>query len=502
MDSLSQIADALTAHQKSQLHEVADLVLEIIRTLIRMRYICTSTVHIREGPHDISNLVPSLVARGLDPAIIYLYSILPYVDANRCGFSTFFQGSLFTDFRHLDIVEHGRNPFCSKCPKDRLHPWMTPLSMPGNSPNFIVYDAQSHRIGIIGQDYCVSKDPSITGWRPAASRGHQDWRIMRCQPECKEKGEWHCDRIKTRPAGAVLRDILRWFHDLSEIPGDEQVTGYDWKQDVTKPLYQRHGWPGSNFNGDAFEADLLRARTLCGIKWSAKGKLEAQEWKLQAVLCEQYGPEQQIRSERLAAASTIEEEWVALWEMWRTEQGMRLVLNDIADTGRKLSQLAYGKDTRPDKVILEELQVLETKLQGGKDHLEFCRRQAEETGIEGGMGWPNDIDRRQHFLRIIPYCEKDVAVYQIAYSACEREVDSRQLRRTCFTAGEERRLKRRKEWTSEVERLRADVQDISDWITQLPGEAKVAKVLAQGLIRNHQEAIQDYRRKLDGRKGR
>jgi hypothetical protein len=72
--------DALTTSQKAQLHEVADLMLEIYRTLARMRYLDSSWIY--EGPHNIDALLPMYHSCGLDASIIYLYSILPYIDTS------------------------------------------------------------------------------------------------------------------------------------------------------------------------------------------------------------------------------------------------------------------------------------------------------------------------------------------------------------------------------------------------------------------------------------
>lgn len=70
---------SLTPAKTAQLHEVADLMLEIYHTLVRMRYLDASWIC--EGSHDIDDALLAIYrAHGLVDSIIYLYSILPYVD--------------------------------------------------------------------------------------------------------------------------------------------------------------------------------------------------------------------------------------------------------------------------------------------------------------------------------------------------------------------------------------------------------------------------------------
>ena len=69
--------------------------------------------------------------------------------------------------------------------------------------------------------------------------------------------ENHWDDMDGRPAPAVLRDIVRWYRELKELPGGEK-SGWEWDEEITKPLYIKHGWPGENFDGDAFVADQKR----------------------------------------------------------------------------------------------------------------------------------------------------------------------------------------------------------------------------------------------------
>lgn len=100
--------------------------LEIYRTLVRMRYLDASWIC--EGPHDIEALVPTYHSYGLDDAVIYLYSILPYVGTAGATYLDFFQGGEFADFRKEEDVKQGRGPFYEGDEDSQLPPYMTTLS--------------------------------------------------------------------------------------------------------------------------------------------------------------------------------------------------------------------------------------------------------------------------------------------------------------------------------------------------------------------------------------
>lgn len=92
-----------------------------------MRYLDDEWI---QGPHDIEALIPMYRSYNLDDSIIYLYSILPYVDTGGAEYQDFFQGGRFADFRLEEDVERGRDPFHED--GTLLPPYMTPLSLLGN----------------------------------------------------------------------------------------------------------------------------------------------------------------------------------------------------------------------------------------------------------------------------------------------------------------------------------------------------------------------------------
>ena len=58
----------------------------------------------------------------------------------------------------------------------------------------------------------------------------------------------------------VLRDVVRWYHELVVTPGgDVWDAGTAWREETVRALYRKHGWPGEDFDADAFVEDQARA---------------------------------------------------------------------------------------------------------------------------------------------------------------------------------------------------------------------------------------------------
>jgi hypothetical protein len=159
-------AEALSAEQKERLHEVADQLLSIYQTLIKMRYVHPNAVV--RGPHEFDDkLLAAYAECGLDPAIIYLYSIMPYIDEVETDARDFFQGGAFFNQMKVHEVERGRDPrflapqggFDDECGQ-YMYPWYTPLSSCGNHSPIIIYDAKEHRIWIVDQIEGSTTDPA------------------------------------------------------------------------------------------------------------------------------------------------------------------------------------------------------------------------------------------------------------------------------------------------------------------------------------------------------
>jgi hypothetical protein len=164
-------ADRVSADQKERLHEVANELLNIYETLVAMRYVDPEAL-IR-GPHKLSEeLLASYAECELDPSIICLYSIMPYIEGTKTDARDFFQGGAFFNPLSIHDVKAGRDPrylspdagFDDEDSK-YMHPWYTPLSNCGNPSPIIIYDAKEHRIWIVDQIEGSTTDPAYCkGW--------------------------------------------------------------------------------------------------------------------------------------------------------------------------------------------------------------------------------------------------------------------------------------------------------------------------------------------------
>ncbi|KAK7957137.1 uncharacterized protein PG986_006359 [Apiospora aurea] len=388
MESTMEALD-IPARQKAKLHRVADLLLVIYQTLVEMRYLEPDEV--QPGPHDVSALVPLYESLGLAPAVVYLYSILPYVrlHQDRQHETPFFLGGDFADFRNKADVERGRDPIYNSPEGDDwradngpyMRPWYTALSHCGWRRCVIVYDTRSDEICIVhmGGGWCA--DPNIQNrWvdKEEAERedeeedGDDEGCVATTQEtdggdanadEPDEHGEegddgsdndsgvsgleeeesGHEDEededeeeddgmieeegmvigYDSRSAAAVLRDINRWYREHATpflgLGQDGPWIDEDKEHDVPiSTLYKQHGWPGPDFDGDAFEVSLARRHA------AARAKPDPDQPRRQAesdrYMLDQ--ADQSIERHRtgVASAETADEEWAARWELFHAER--------------------------------------------------------------------------------------------------------------------------------------------------------------------------------------
>lgn len=136
----SEAPHGLSADTRRQLHEIADLMDDIYTTLAMMQYIPAEAI--QRAPHRSPPVDVDLAAKlHLDPSIIYLHQILPYIDDHAVEATDFIFGGYFVDFRDAGDVERSRDPFYmddDSCMK----PWVTTLSALGNHQSVILYDAR------------------------------------------------------------------------------------------------------------------------------------------------------------------------------------------------------------------------------------------------------------------------------------------------------------------------------------------------------------------------
>lgn len=420
--------DSLTPAKKAQLKEVADLVLEIYRTLVRMRYL--DALWISEGPHDIEALLPMYRSYVLDDSVIYLYSILSYIDAASATYLDFFQGGEFADFRKEEDVKQGRDPFYKEDEDNQLPTYMTPLSLLGNHRSVIFYNSRKHWVAIIDQEYEGTTDHNIDEGRIPIDEDDEDAARDQDIGKGEEGGgeedgvdededkdddsddegrSW--DELTSRPAGNVLRDIVRWYHELVETPGGGEQSaqfGGRWYAEILKPLYRKHGWPDSHFDGDGFLVDLARADAAetAESSFTGEGNLLNARLKLD-------GPDG-LNSERMkkaeAVAETAEDLWLARWHLWFMELDARRNTEALRRAGK------IWDDARRKDLPLNEVENLKLLLQVGEDRLE----EAQQGLRDAEAGDLKDVPGARTRLQ---YAEKQVGVVQKAYDASRADAD-------------------------------------------------------------------------------
>ncbi|KAK4233850.1 hypothetical protein C8A03DRAFT_19145 [Achaetomium macrosporum] len=517
--SLSEISALLSPKQKARLHEVADILLSIIRTLERMRYLQPEWIN--PGPHNIDALLPLYHSLHLDPSIIYLYSILPYLEQPNIDF---FQGSSFADFRTEEDVREGRNPMHDGDPAAHMRPWMTPLSMLGNHDSVIIYDAKRHVIGIFDQIYGGSSDPNLYEGR-VCCRELEDgskyvfkvveggrevecemWELeeqtRRDEEEAEdgyedgyeeeedegvdvdERGEEdgngngdeddeddedegvdvaeenYWDEMDSRPAPNVLRDIIRWYRELYRTPGGgENSAGWEWDSELVTPLYRKHGWPSDNFDGNAFQVDQVRAVARSRAKDEAQQPLAdlqtAKHW-LERQL-EQEASATPKRLARLAAAKSVHEEWTIRWEIWQVERHTEDLRKKLEKAQEMAERLCpNGQGPNDEDLLLLELKQVQ---------IELLR--------ETGSARPS---RAQILLR--------------AYEACLADVERLCPGRPPLPTGPEIDFEARAEQcTSSIGEYEEEVAKLRDWMDRLPDGAVQAKLLAQAMVEARLDSI-------------
>ncbi|KAF2257896.1 hypothetical protein CC78DRAFT_166680 [Lojkania enalia] len=93
----------------AHLQEVASLMDDIYKTFAKMTFI--PEMSIKRGPHTISSELTQQYE--LDPIVIKLMEILPYVDREEIDERVFLYGGEFIDFRNVEDLEQSRDPLYS-----------------------------------------------------------------------------------------------------------------------------------------------------------------------------------------------------------------------------------------------------------------------------------------------------------------------------------------------------------------------------------------------------
>jgi hypothetical protein len=460
----------LPATQKTNLEEIATLLTEIYTTLADMRYLDPESI--QHGPHDLSPFLPLYTQHNLDPSLIHLYSILPYIGAPSSGVTDFFRGSDFLDFRDAEQLEQSRDPYYADPEGDDfdaeygpyMRPWFTPLSSLGNHGSVILYDARAHRMWIVDQEWWDSTDPGID----------EEARIAAKRNAESVTNQNSFEYFASRPAGDVLRDINRWYRDLKILPGGGENTWLDWRdEDLNlRELYRRNGWP-DNFDGDAFEVD--KARRYASVR--ARKRADEPLKEVERFHERRASLEGQIRGlrEKIANPKSADEEWIARFELWRTEWFQK---DFLADGEEKEETVAVrcpgGVCVQEDELALWEAEMLQQDIQSNERGIINDRRWADESR-------DSDPDRAAGFDMEARVREKEIVVLKKAYEAALADAQ-----RTCpgqtfklvsgkDSLGPEDTPTTIQRVESTIARVELEISEMEKWRTLVPDECVEAK---------------------------
>ncbi|KAK4234022.1 hypothetical protein C8A03DRAFT_47554 [Achaetomium macrosporum] len=412
---VTTISASLTAAQKTRLHEVADLLLSIMHTLACMRYLQQDWI--QPGPHNIDAQLPLYHSLGLDPSIIYLYSILHYLSQR---YVDFFQGSSFADFRTESDVRDGRKSMHdSDTAAAHMRPWMTPLSMLGNHDSVILYDAKRHVIGIFDQIWGRSSDPNLyEGWVCESElddgsrylfKKVEEGRKVQCEAwelkeqmkrdqeeeeegvdvdnEAKEDEDEEDEEDEDEDEGADVEK--NYWDEMESRPAPNNSAGWEWDPELVTPVYRKHGWPSDSFDGDAFQVDQVRAVARARAEDIAQRPLAAVQTAEHYVKRQQ---EQEAsvmppRLARLAVAATVDEEWTVRWEIWQAErhtEDLRKKLKQAQETTERLCPNKQGPGD--EELLLLELKEIQINLRVGQCTTSIGECEEEVAALRAWMG--------------------------------------------------------------------------------------------------------------------
>ncbi|KAK4445490.1 hypothetical protein QBC34DRAFT_472410 [Podospora aff. communis PSN243] len=364
MSTLTQITASLNPTTKTRLEAVASGLLKIYKTLLRMRYLQhPSWIH--PGPHDITHLIPLYRSLGIDDSGIYLYSVLPYVKAPK-QYMGFFQEGSFIDYRDEDHVKQGRFPFYGE-PEEvwMLRGWQTPLSCLGNHGTVVLYDVRRDVVGMIDHESGRSMDRNL-------GLGESDALDVEGLEGVEMGNARDYDAFQGRRAENVLRDMNQWFEELVETPwGYEEVDRFFWDAELVIPIYRKHGWPGDDFDGDAFEADHRRAYVARELEEAWEGPQNRIDWYRRRLEWKKlHGVNNAKR--KLETAVTLETQWKARWELLVVEMEAEDMEGDL----RAL------EDVKDEPRIFKEIRQIDGGAWGSRNGLRNLQRELEDPSVD------------------------------------------------------------------------------------------------------------------------
>ncbi|KAH8821939.1 hypothetical protein F5884DRAFT_657755 [Xylogone sp. PMI_703] len=234
-----------------------------------MHYLSASAI--KYPPHDPPIDVSLAQSLGLEPQVIELLQLLPYVEGTGSEDEFIMWGS-FLDYRQEGALEQSRDPDYAS-PEggfddengQYVQPWVIPLSECGNHGSIVYLDTRNSEITMLWQagGGDGSSDPFFYGKSRSSNKSPHPVNRNRIE------------HFPSRPAVDFFADFTNRLMTLEWIPlkdGMRIVQVYDspdsdgseeWRE--LKTIYLTFGWP-DNFDGPAFDKAMHRYHEFKRVK--------------------------------------------------------------------------------------------------------------------------------------------------------------------------------------------------------------------------------------------
>ncbi|KAF1999869.1 hypothetical protein P154DRAFT_210480 [Amniculicola lignicola CBS 123094] len=514
----------------THLEEIADLLDQIYTTLAKMTYIPHTAIE--RGPH----ILPATVTEkyNLDPMVVKLMEIIPYVVKAELESSRFLSGGLFADFRKEEDVSASREPFYCNWAFDEdnlkwrmngheckyMLPWVTPLtlmSFQGNS-HILLYNARYNRLYFANMNHW-SKDVVLEG------EGLGVW-----WDETEELLDLQEDTtgflgVPKHDAPALLKMHLQLLTSLKEFPwentygkdGEEMYEALTW-------MYRDNGWP-DKFDENQFQADFIRWRVKLSNKGDPKflykeilreegedrilaqigGVWEEELPRIRREVLEGNGvpfprwtPIGRLQTlireaeARLLAATDVDEIWRDKWSLHQNKRLLKEAeahLNEFHEEyeGVCVEQRRLHGDCRvgPER-ILREFQAIERDLEG------IERRTKEEREQLATRSFPVAMLELQ--TNWLAQRERELKWYTMAYEQSKAAMVKYCERTGANRLPEDNERNRAIEWNKDMRQKIAeqkeDLLEMRLWLSGVPAEAPETRCVVDTAIKEVESGIQ------------
>ncbi|ORY19226.1 hypothetical protein BCR34DRAFT_552776 [Clohesyomyces aquaticus] len=534
---------------ETHLEELVGLMEKIYTTLADMTYIPHSAI--KKGPHVIDRKV--VEKYGLDPMVVRLMEMLPYVDKDELGEdSKGVSGGAFADFRKAADVEESREMWVANWVYDeetllwrneetgtRRHmlPWITPLTLSwqgkaGDEGGYsdkaryvLLYNARYHRLympdmknwGVMP----VTHDSVAMWWDE-----EEEMRQLRLEDE-KTGGEPVWNTVW------VLKLMLESLTNLSELPlaeGYDHVDEEKWEELVW--LYRDNGWP-DKFDPDAFRAAFVG----WGVKLEGKGdpkvlyeeikRIEGEDRILAQIGGEWGEPLPQFRrgaleeqklpfprwstigrlqaaigeaKERLSEATDVDETWSLKWSIHQKERQLREAegqLDALHDEYERICserRRRHGDCSEGSERILREFQAVARDLEGIE---RSTREERERFAVE-------DIPAESLALRtnLLTWKEQELKWHLMGYEKSKAAM-LEYCARTGLTplpsiSERSRAMESHREMRQKIDERKEYLLEMREWLSGVPREAKAASEQVAAEMAKAEEEIKDMEERIRG----